>query len=57
MAWILTIFGPKKSRRRKLLEENNSNDRNERKVPEEFEKLSNKNSKILKVDIADVIKY
>ena len=51
MARILMKFGPKKSQRRKLFDEKNSNERNERnerKVPEKFEKLSiffSKNSK------------
>ena len=57
MARILTIFGPKKSQRRKLLDEKQSNDRNERKVPEKIEKLSKHFRKILKIDIADVINY
>ena len=38
MARILMKFGPKKSQRRKLFDEKFSNDRNERKVPEKFEK-------------------
>ena len=50
-------FRAKKSQRCKLLDEKKWHDRNEQKVPEIFEKLSNKNSKILKIDIADVIKY
>ena len=33
------------------------NERNKRKVPEKFEKLSKKFSKLLKIDIADVINY
>ena len=48
MARILTIFGQNKSQRRKLFDEKNSNDRNERKVPKTFEKVSkdfSKNSK------------
>ena len=40
MARILTIFGPKRSQRPKLFHEKFSNERNERKVPEKFEKLS-----------------
>ena len=48
MAWILTIFEPKKSQRRKLFDEKNSNDRNEREVPEKFEKLSKNFPQILK---------
>ena len=53
---ILTIFGPTRSQRRKLFHETFSNERNEQKVPENFEK-SSKNRKILKIDIADVINY
>ena len=34
MARILTIFGPKKSQRRKLFDEQNSNDRNHPKIME-----------------------
>ena len=49
--------GVKKSQQRKLFDENNSNDRNERIVPEKIEKLSKTNRKILKIDIADVIDY
>ena len=45
MARILTKFGPKKSQRRKLFDEKFSNERDERKVPGKFEKLSKKNSK------------
>ena len=45
MARILTIFGPKRSQRPKLFHEKFSNERNERKVPEKFEKISNKKSK------------
>ena len=40
MARILMKFGPKKSQRRKLFDEKFSNERDERKVPENFEKLS-----------------
>ena len=40
MARILTIFGPKRSQRPKLFHEKKSNERNEQKVPEKFEKLS-----------------
>ena len=47
----------KKSQRRKLFDEKISNERNERKVPEKFEKLSICFRKILKIDIADVINY
>ena len=58
MARILTIFGPKRSQRPKLFHEKFSNERNEQKVPEKFEKLSNIFfRKILKIDIADVINY
>ena len=57
MARILTIFGPKRSQRPKLFHEKFLNERNEQKVPEKFEKLSTKNRKILKIDIADVINY
>ena len=57
MARILMKFGPKKSQRHKLFDEKNSNDRNEQKVPEKFEKISKTFSKILKIDIADVINY
>ena len=57
MARILTIFGPKRSQRRKLFDGKFSSERNEQKVPEKFEKLSKKNRKILKIDIADVINY
>ena len=57
MTRILTKFGPKKSQRRKLFDEKFSNERDERKVPGKFEKLSKKNRKILKIDIADVINY
>ena len=71
MARILTKFGPKKSQRRKLFDEKNSNERDERKVPGKFEKLSkiySKNSKkyrkirkiienYRKIDVADVINY
>ena len=42
MARILTKFGPKKSQRRKLFDENFSNERDERKVPGKVEKLSKK---------------
>ena len=38
----------KKSQRRKLFDEKNSNERNERKVPEKFEKLSKKLDKFSK---------
>ena len=57
MARILTIFGPKRSQRRKLFDEKKSNDRNERKVPEKIEKTLKKIRKILKIDVADVINY
>ena len=57
MARILTKFGPKKPQRPKLFHEKIWNERNERKVPKKNEKLSKKKSKILKIDIADVIKY
>ena len=40
MARNLTIFGPNRSQRPKLFHEKFSNERNERKVPEKFEKLS-----------------
>ena len=57
MARILTIFGPKRSQRRKLFDEKISNERNEWKVPEQFEKSQKQIRKILKIDIADVINY
>ena len=38
----------KKTQRHKLFDEKFSNERNKRKVPEKFEKLSKKNRKILK---------
>ena len=57
MALIWAIFGPNESSRRDLFDEKFSNKRNERKVPEKFKKLSKKNRKILKIDIADVINY
>ena len=57
MAQILTIFGPKRSQRRKLFDENFSNERNERKVPEKFENYRKKIRKIQKIDIADVINH
>ena len=57
MARFLTKFGPKKTQRRKLFDEKNSNERSERKVPEKFEKLSKNYRQILKIDIADVINY
>ena len=41
MARISMKFGPKESQRRKLFEKI-SNERNERKFPEKFEKLSKK---------------
>ena len=41
MAQILMKFGPKKSHRRKLFDEKNSNERSKRKVPKTFETLSN----------------
>ena len=54
MARILTIFGPKRSQRRKLFDEKKSNDRNERKVPKKFEKLSKLISKFSKYKIINV---
>ena len=45
MAGILMKFGPK-SQGPKLFHEKKKNERNEQKVPEKFEKLSKKNSKI-----------
>ena len=57
MARILTIFGPKKSQRRKLFDEKKSNDRNERKVPENSKNYREKIRKILKIDIADLINH
>ena len=39
MARILTIFGPKRSQQRELFHEQFSNERNEQKVPEKFEKI------------------
>ena len=39
MARILMKFGPKKLQQRKLFDEKVSNDRNERKVPKQFEKM------------------
>ena len=48
MARILMKFGPKKSQRRKLFDEKFSNERDERKVPEKFEKLSKKIEKFKK---------
>ena len=57
MARILTIFGPKRSQRRKLFDEKFSNERNERKVPEKFEKLSKFFRNVLKVANVDVINY
>ena len=57
MARILMKFGPNKSQRRKLFDKKISSAQDERKVPGKFEKLSKKNRKILKLDIADVINY
>ena len=57
MARILTKIGPKKSQRRKLFDEKFSNERNERKVPENFENDRKTFRKILKIDIVDVINY
>ena len=60
IAWIariLKIFGAKIAATQAVWRKK-SNDRNERKVPEKFEKLSKKFSKnSQKIDIADVINY
>ncbi len=42
VARILTIFEPKRSPRRKLFDEKNSNEGNERKVPEKNQKIIEK---------------
>ena len=52
MARKLTIFGPKRLQRPKLFRAKISNERNERKVPEKFEKLSFVFQKILKIDMS-----
>ena len=57
MAWIFTIFGSKQSQRRMLFHDFFSNERNERKVPEKFEKLAKFVRKFLKIHIADVINF
>ena len=57
MARILTIFGPKRLQRPKLFHEKFSNDRNERKVPEKFEKKIEQFSQSMLPDVADVIHY
>ena len=56
MARILMKFGPKKSQRRKLFDENFSNEGNKRKDPA-FRKIIKKIRKFIKIDIADVINY
>ena len=53
MARNLTIFGPKRSQRRKLIHEKFSNERNERKVPENS-KLSKKFEKHLKTILENI---
>ena len=57
MARILTIFGPKRSQRPKLFDENfRANETNE-KFPKNSKKFRKKIRNILKIDIADVINY
>ena len=57
MARILMIFGAKKSQRSKLFDEKKSNDRNERKVPENSKNYRKYFRKILKIELANVINY
>ena len=60
MARILMIFGPKRSQRRKLFDEKNSNERmmeSNEKFPKNSKSYRKNFQKILKMDIADVINY
>ena len=62
MARILTKFGLKKSQRPKLFHGKFSNERNERKVPEKFEKMSmsltinKRHYKLFESDLGDEVK-
>ena len=57
MARILTKFGPKKSQRRKLFDENFRTIETNEKAPKSLKNDRKKLRKFQKLDIADVINY